>query len=477
MAAVGDDPEGAQLILAGAGSGKTTVLARRIAYLSDPAFAGRGILALTFTKDAALEMGTRLRDSGALAQGLSQPWIGTFHAFAFSIIRTECAGVPNWRRLGFSACPALLDAADRAEWIKTNAGSSADTAEAWLARPFEEPSANPENPVAPETESERSRLRAAYRLHLETIGALAFDDMVGLALRLWHDHPETLADCRARYPRILVDEFQDTSRDQLELVAMLGGATPSLFLVGDDDQAIYGFRGADPRNLAAALAAFPGMTIRKLETNYRSSAPIVAYANSVFHGKPAALRKTLRAGAERGSAPVRTVVHREGAGQARWMIAEMERLRREEGLQWGDMAVLFRLNVLAPYYRDLLRRMAGERAASEVKLVTVHASKGLEYPAVFFTGLEDGILPYRRRGAVLPPERMEEERRIFYVGVTRAQRFLYLCACRRRILRGKPVAADPSPFLFRGPVLPGASLRGAGGALAGAWRAFRAVRK
>jgi superfamily I DNA/RNA helicase len=198
------------------------------------------------------------------------------------------------------------------------------------------------------------------------------------------------------------------------------------------------------------MAAFPGMRILKLETNYRSSAPIVAYANAVFRDKPEALRKRLEAGSPGGTVPVRKVVHRDGAEQAAWMIAEMRRLREREGLAWEDMAVLFRLNVLETYYRSMLARLGGEEAAQGVVLATVHAAKGLEYPAVFFAGLEDGILPYHRGKEPPPPERLAEERRIFYVGVTRAQRFLYLCSCRRRFLRGKVVEAEASPFLRAG---------------------------
>jgi superfamily I DNA/RNA helicase len=189
------------------------------------------------------------------------------------------------------------------------------------------------------------------------------------------------------------------------------------------------------------------MRILKLETNYRSSAPIVAYANAVFRDKPEALRKRLEAGSRRGEAPVRTVIHRDGAAQAVWMMAEMRRLREKEGLAWEDMAILFRLNVLEPYYRSMLARLGGEEAARGVVLATVHAAKGLEYPVVFFAGLEDGILPYHRGKGPPSPERLAEERRIFYVGVTRAQRFLYLCSCRRRFLRGKAVEAEASPFL------------------------------
>jgi DNA helicase-2/ATP-dependent DNA helicase PcrA len=460
QAAVAADPDGALLILAGAGSGKTTVLTRRAAYLCDPGFGGEGVLALTFTKDSALEMETRLRAAGAWNPAGTPPWIGTFHAFAFALIRT--AG--HWERLGFSASPRLPENDEVAPWIgkaleADRASGRAPAAvpsalAAWLADVFAE-EADGEGP--------RAEWRARFRAHLLSRGLLGFGDMVTLALRLLRAHPGVLAECRARWPRILVDEFQDTSRDQLELVRLLAGDRARLFLVGDDDQAIYGFRGADPGNLRAALELFPGLRILKLETNYRSSEPIVAYANTVFRGKPAALRKRLRAGSARGRAPVRTLIHADGSEQARWMIDEMGRLRKEEGLAWADMAILFRINALEPYYRTALERLAGPEAAREVTLATVHGAKGLEYPAVFFVGLEDGILPHRRGDAPLPKERLDEERRIFYVGVTRAQRFLYLCACRRRVLRGKPVEARPSPFLARGfSAWPGAMTRALG---------------
>jgi DNA helicase II / ATP-dependent DNA helicase PcrA len=450
-AAVGYSSPGAVLVLAGAGSGKTTVLTRRIAHLSEK-ISDSGILALTFTKDAALEMETRLRELLGEVAAVSFPTIGTFHAFAFALVRDNCAGVPNWSRLGFATPPGLTDPAQVSAWLaneKKALGLAAPLGQLqeWIGKPFAE---NPAPGTEEATGTARSELRHRFRRHLLDSGAIGFDDMVDLAIRLLKENPRVHQAVRARYRHILVDEFQDTSRDQLELIKLLAGDPPSLFLVGDDDQAIYGFRGAEPGNINAALAHFPGMEIIKLETNYRSSAAIVAYANAVFQDKPEALRKRLQAGSPRGTAPVRVISHGNGADQAAWMIGEMQRLREKEGLDWAEMAVLFRLNVLEPYYRSMLARLAGEAAAREVVLCTVHAAKGLEYPAVFFAGLEDGILPYRRGKEILAPERLAEERRIFYVGVTRAQRFLYLCSCRRRILRGKTVEAEASPFLKSG---------------------------
>lgn len=468
-----DHRNGAVLVLAGAGSGKTTVLTRRIARLcrqqrekSTKAEGPRGILALTFTKDAALEMEGRLRtllDSDAPLSPFPPippfPQIGTFHAFAYRMIRAEGNGMANWKRLGFEQSPMLMDSAARHTWLSgmrrtMDIKTSVQVLEGWLDNPFTENpvSINADQPMTDEENSQvRNEIRNRFRSHLLKSGFIGFEDMVALALRLFQDFPQVLADFQARTSHLLVDEFQDTSRDQLELVRVLMGKSRNLFLVGDDDQAIYGFRGADPGNIRAALDSFPGMQIIKLETNYRSTPAIVKYANSVFWSKAHSLRKRLVAGGKvaggRRPAPVRKIIHSSGADQARWLGDEILRLHRKEGLAWSDIAILYRLNVLESYYRSLLERLVGSDAAAEVVLSTVHGAKGLEYQAVFFVGLEDGILPYRRRGESMPPDRLAEEQRIFYVGVTRARRFLYLCATRHRILRGKAISADISPFL------------------------------
>lgn len=468
------ESNGPALVLAGAGSGKTTVLARRIARQTLLDGKGEGILALTFTKEAAGEMETRVRGllenaaaaqaasaQAAAAQGVGMPCFGTFHAFAFGLLRAETHGRPNWKRLGFSRCPTLLDPSAQSAWLSAvrqelGVEAPADSLAWMLARPFEEPSQTHLDPDPGKGGEARLavELRRRFREHLLESGSLAFDDMVALGIRLLREHPEALAEVRTRIRRILVDEFQDTSPDQLELIRLILGGRPSLFLVGDDDQAIYGFRGADPGNIGRALELFPGMRILKLETNYRSTPPIVAYANAVFKGKPAHLRKTLRAGRPlpEGAAPepVKVRVHGSGVEQGGWMVAEMRRLIREKGMSWEDMALLFRINSLEPYYRSLIRTLAGPDAAGRITFATVHASKGLQYPAVFLVGLEDGVLPYRRKGEAADEGRMAEELRIFYVGVTRAERFLYLCACRRRMLRGRIRELEASPFLGLG---------------------------
>lgn len=449
------------LVLAGAGSGKTTVLARRIARQALLDGGGGAILALTFTKEAAEEMEARVRGLLAAASRsgppLSLPVFGTFHAFSLSLLRAESHGVPNWKRLGFARSPSLLESGAAAAWlagIRREAPDAPAPSERLLAQPFAEEEAAEAGGAAGTAEHAMLNVRARWRDHLLSSGRLAFDDMVPLAIRLLRGHPHALSEVRRRIRRVLVDEFQDTSPDQLELVRLVLGGRPSLFLVGDDDQAIYAFRGADPGNIDKARELFPPLRILKLETNYRSTAPIVEYANAVFQGKPPHLRKRLRAGRAQPAgdrpSPVRTLIHAGVAEQGAWMAGEMKRLAAEEGLAWEGMAVLFRLNVLEPYYRSLVRTMVGPEAEGRMVFATVHASKGLQYPAVFLVGLEDGVLPYRRRGEKADPARLAEERRIFYVGVTRAERYLYLCACRGRMLRGRMGRLEPSPFLRTG---------------------------
>ena len=405
IAAVEFDHEtGSVLVLAGAGSGKTTVLARRIARVfaksiedHRPNEKSAGILALTFTKDAALEMELRVQTLlGVNANWQSSLRFGTFHAFSYGLIRGWFNGIPNWKRLGFSKAPIL------------------------------------ENSEAKER--------------------ITFDNMVPLAVQLLTNFPDVLADLQTRTEYILVDEFQDTSREQLDLIKLVMGDRRTLFLVGDDDQSIYGFRGANPGNIHKAIESFPGLHILKLETNYRSTPEIVRFANSVIHGKPRALRKRLVSGVQampgKRFAPVCKIGHDQGGDQVVWLASEIVRLHEQEGIAYCDIAILFRLNVLHSYYRSMLEKRIGTEAAHEVVLNTVHGSKGLEYLAVFFVGLEDGILPYHRGDEKLSSERLAEERRIFYVGVTRAKRFLYLCYTRKRILRGKTVMAKKSEFLL-----------------------------
>jgi len=462
-----DQAKGPLLVLAGAGAGKTTVLTRRIAWLChkmeseikknqdqfethmDPA----RILALTFTKEAALEMESRLKNFGGAS---AIPWIGTFHAFAFSILREFVLGSSNWHRLGFSKSLTLLNEAARKEWLVQCRRNffpewSLDQLQHFLSGPFEKDENQFQKRGDTQIESILD-LRRKYRVYLLESGQIGFDDMVTLVLRLFTEHKAVLAEYQRRFGFVLVDEFQDTSHDQFEFLRLLMGENQNLFLVGDDDQAIYGFRGADLTNMDKAFEAFPTMNLLKLETNYRSSKPIVKYANEVFRNKPVRFRKQLVAGNKKitEANPVQKIIHANGIDQGKWLIQELVSLTQKHGMAWTEIALLFRIRALEKYYRSLIQNYFGSEVMQKVVFTTVHGAKGLEFPVVFFMGLEDGILPYHRPSEILPPEKMAEERRIFYVGVTRAQRFLYLCALKKRVLHGRELEAKPSPFLRRG---------------------------
>lgn len=451
--AVSQDPRaGASLlVLAGAGSGKTTVLTRRLAYLVGSGVPSSHILALTFTRDAAFEMkerAARLLVSAGLPPAL--PAITTFHGFALQVLRSGARGacLPPHRLAGFAKPPELLPEGLRGEWARREAErlrwrAPEEALKEALQGAFAEGVEVPRSEADP-----AAKFRAAYRRHLLENDRLAFEDMVPLLLHLLKTEPPLLSELRREKTFFLVDEFQDTSPDQLELLRLLAADRP-VFLVGDDDQAIYGFRGADPGVMEKALSLFPGLEVLKLTVNYRSTENIVRQANGIVKGKKGPLRKSLLPAYDRKD-PLflrnARIVRRESAEdrlESLWMAREMKRLHREAGLDFAEMAVLFRLHALEEAYAATLRRELGE-AASRIAFKTIHAAKGLEYGAVFLVGLEDGILPYRRSGTRADPA---EERRLFYVGVTRARFFLYLCHCRRRSLLGKAREYEPSPFL------------------------------
>lgn len=466
-----DHANGPLLVLAGAGAGKTTVLTKRIAWLchkieqdikknqhefeihSKPA----RILALTFTKDAALEMESRLKN---LINISSVPWIGTFHGFAFSILREFTLGQSNWQRLGFSKAPVLLDEASRKEWLIQCRRNffpewSLDQLQHFLSGPFEKSGEKNENQIQKWGATQREsivNLRKRYREYLINSGQIGFEDMVTLVLRLFTEHREVLGEYQGRFAFVLVDEFQDTSNDQFEFLRILMGENQNLFLVGDDDQAIYGFRGADVTNLEKAFEAFPTLKLLKLETNYRSSKAIVKYANEVFRNKPVRFRKQLVVGNKKikDTFPVQKIIHDNGIDQCNWLVQEIQTLTQVHAVVATEIAILFRIHALDKYYRSVIKNYFGEEVMQKVIFSTVHGAKGLEFPVVFFMGLEDGILPYHRPTEILPKEKNAEERRIFYVGVTRAERFLYLCAVKKRVLHGRVIEAKPSPFLQQG---------------------------
>ena len=612
---------GPLLVLAGAGSGKTRVLTTRIAVLiEEHGVRAEKIFAVTFTNKAAGEM--KLRVATLLARDPAGLWIGTFHSLSARMLRRDA------ERLGFSRQFTIFDEDDRLALIR---------------RLLEErnfpPKLFPPRAVQAIISSAKNRMLGAEQLAAqagfdrltqiaaELMGPLAaalrrqnamdFDDLMLHPLTLFAEHPDRLAWWRERFGFILVDEFQDTNRAQYELVRALGGHG-NIFAVGDDDQSIYGWRGAEVKNMRQFQADFPVARVVRLEENYRSTEVILDAANAAIARNAGRLGKTLRT-RRSGGESVTVVAAADERDEAEWIARELA--RRSAAGEWPleAMAVLYRTNAqsraleeacrragvayrvvgaisfyerrevkdliaylrlvanplddeaflravgvprrgigdaslevflgaaagwgkplletariadritgLRPNVRESLQRfaalvdglrvrsaaaapavildellqaidyeatllaegpegverwenvrelLAGAAAWSEivseddgttplerflaeaalvspadtaegtegVTLMTLHTAKGLEWPVVVLSGLEDGLFPLGR--AIESQEGLEEERRLFYVGLTRAKDKLYLCWGRARRRGGELRPAMASRFL------------------------------
>ncbi|MFC1584942.1 ATP-dependent helicase [Fibrobacterota bacterium] len=460
---------GPLFVLAGAGSGKTFVLTNRIVYLIQSGVKPVNLVALTFTEAAAAEMSERaavkLKELGF--HGVECPKACTFHSLGLRLIKDKVSDNPNWARLGFKRLPRVLDASEREHFIREIKRTYA------LPGSLDQISQLVESPFFPSRNSDelqgkkllvseksgpevlKKKLRTRFRTFLLEQNALTFGDMVYLAIKLLKENPEVLKYYQDMCQYVLVDEYQDTSPDQLELVRLLAAPQQNLFCVGDDDQAIYGFRGADPDCINRLFDDFPGLSVIKLEINYRSTSSILSYANTIFKTKPRELRKKLVPGKTsdrtifRHNYPVVHKICHTSLAEGKWITSEMQRLRESEGLDWKDFAILYRLNRQAAYYQSFLKHAFGEEAVSSIRFQTIHGSKGLQYPVVFLVGLENGTFPHKHRGRELDERRFEEEKRLFYVGVTRAESLLYLSSCRKRMTGGKMRKFEISPFLLQ----------------------------
>ncbi len=606
---------GPLLVSAGAGSGKTRVLTHRIAHLiADRDVSPFAILAITFTNKAAEEMRSRVVDLvGPLANRM---WVRTFHSACAQILRREA------ERLGYPAGFSIYDQADSVRltrYVMVDLGL--DTRRSTPQAAHGRISAAKSDLIGPESYlaagmgpdpilRRTAEVYAEYQRRLQRAGAMDFDDLLTLVVRLFREHPDVLATYQDRFQHVLVDEYQDTNRAQNEIVLMLGARHHNVFVVGDADQSIYRFRGATMRNILDFESAFEDTTVILLEQNYRSTQNVLDAANAVIANNADRHPKRLWSEAERGG---RIVWYRaeDEKDEARWVVREIRRLAAD-GHALSDFAVMYRINAQSgvletalnaedlPYVviggtafydrrevRDALaylravvnpadevslkrvlnvpRRGVGDRSverlgewaastglpfsealrrpgeagvsgaaragierftalldetarrlaegpegvlnhlltrsgylealyedaeqgdieaegrlenlaellglageheqvgvfleetalvsptddldldASKVVLLTAHAAKGLEFPVVFLTGLEEGMFP--REQARDDPEQMAEERRLAYVGITRARERLYLSDAERRTMWGAAQYNRPSRFL------------------------------
>ncbi len=460
------------LVLAGAGCGKTTVLTRRIAFLAGEFCPAGAVLALTFTRAAAREMAERVAAFSKGNAGSAPPLITTFHAFCLRLLLWKSKGVPLYTRLGYAKRPRLVSEKNRLRMI---AEASTREERLLLCADVLELSAvlarravfNAGTPGPPDIEAVVLDIERKYGRAKKKAGLWDFADFIAGALELMDNHVQAVSGFLSRFRAVLVDEFQDTNPAQIRLLEKIIVPAMPLFAVGDDDQAIYGFQGADRTAVLEFGARFPGASILKLQTNYRSTPAILSAANRIFRSKPKAFRKVLVAGRSgAGSAPqrraVKNIVFESEEDMVSWLAACVERLAGENGVAPSGVAVLFRLNqTLDRVDSMLLARLPSRERRPQ--LLTVHKSKGREFEAVFLCDLEEGVFPKKQvHGATVSwRERMAdllgitnddhgemgEEKRLFYVGVTRAKRFLWLVSVRNKELYGRTRRLEPSRFL------------------------------
>ena len=519
------------LVVAGPGSGKTRTLTRRIAHLvsnhaADPA----RCLAITFTRRAAGEMRDRLR--ALLPDAWERVALHTFHSLGLSIVTAHhsAAGLQRGFRVASEVerIRLLRDALGISERRARGRLSAISRARRTAASPLEE---------VPREVME------AYEGAMEARNLCDFDDLVARAADALESDPGIREQYRRRYRWVSIDEYQDVDEQQVRLVKQLVPPEGNLCAIGDPDQAIYGFRGADVRFFSEFRRDFPGTRVVRLTRNYRSDRNIVALSAQVIG----------RSGSRPGSVPVAgdvpdlVTLHEAPTerAEAEFIVQSLEQALgghsffsidsgRSTGadgpaLSFSDFAVLYRTGAQVPALVEALRRSGmpfqhrshrlllehpgvvaaidalrespgrgpvGERLeavcladgrrdpqmleacellrpvavacgdnlerflsdlalgteadtwdarADRISLLTLHAAKGLEFPVVFIAGCENGVLPLTWGKA--DRSALAEERRLFYVGVTRARTKLYLCRARKRLWRGKVRELPPSPYL------------------------------
>jgi len=349
---------GPMLVLAGAGSGKTRVLTVRLARLIDEhGVDPRHILAVTFTNKAAGEMKARVAQLlGAEPGGL---WIGTFHAVCARLLRREAPS------LGFSRAFTIYDEDDVEALVRRLVDDLGLPPKLYGARGVRHEISRAKNAMlAPEAYAAEAadpyhanvaRVYAAMGAALRRANAMDFDDLLLHPLTLFAEQPGILAGYRERFRFLLVDEYQDTNRAQYLLLRALAGEGGNVFVVGDDDQSIYGWRGADLRNILEFQRDYPGARLVRLEQNYRSTSAILDAANSVIALNRGRLGKTLFTRRE-GGEPLTVVCAADERDEAEWLVREfVDRARRGEHA-FDEIAVLMRTNAQTRAFEDELRR-------------------------------------------------------------------------------------------------------------------------
>ena len=420
--------DGPMLVLAGPGSGKTHLLVERIRMMIEDRGIDPGCISvITFSKKAALQMQARFEKQ----VGSYPVTFGTFHAVFYNILKDFDPDIGRLiteeeqkEFIRASLAPSAAREADDDEIIRlagmvsayrNSAGSYSDRAASSLQHD-------------PEAGAKIAALSSRYESMCRKKGVIDFDDMILLCNRALYEHEMFLRRWQEKYRYILVDEFQDINEGQYDTLRLLAGDRMNVFAVGDDDQSIYAFRGARPELMKKFIRQYRGCAQVTLTMNYRCCRKVIGAADTLIRHNSDRLQRPMQENLPEKSGGYVEVICAESAPvQAMYVCDRIEELIEEKGYSLRDFAVLYRSDHCA----KIFGRTAKERGlysekdeSGSIRMMTAHASKGLEFSCVFIIGLQEGLFPH-----YLDMEGdCEEERRLMYVAMTRARERLFLCA-------------------------------------------------
>ena len=354
--------DGPLLILAGAGTGKTRVITSRVAYMISRGIRPRNILAVTFTNKAAREMKDRVKKLvpkrrlvGEDGQA-EKPTICTFHSLCVRILRLHIT------KLGYKKNFVIYDGSEQLGVVRrilsqVSLGSKKPDPHAVLSLISRWRNTDSDELIAEDQDlaALAKHLVSTYQQTLKASNAVDFDDLILLVLRLFDEFPEALDECRERYRYIMVDEYQDTNNSQFRLVHSLAKVHQNFCVVGDDDQSIYGWRGAEVANLLNLEKHFPTVQVVKLEQNYRSTNTILEAANAVIKNNVQRREKKLWSDKGAGE-PIMLWEFRDDEEEAQSLVEEINFNRSIKKIKWRDQAILFRTNQQSRPLETALRK-------------------------------------------------------------------------------------------------------------------------
>ena len=353
--------DGPLLILAGAGSGKTRVITFRAAYLIHSGVPASSVLAVTFTNKAAREMKERVSKI-LKGQSTDSPLVSTFHSLCLHILRKEI------ERLGYRKDFTIYDTSDQLSLLRNMLTDVKFYDKTFKVENLLERISRSKNDFQSKKKTHPRQkdahedidvltdvLYPKYLEALKGLNALDFDDLLLLTLRLFREHPDVLEKYRQRFRYLMIDEYQDTNRIQYDFIKLLAGERQNLCVVGDDDQSIYGWRGASQSNMRDFGKDYPGAVIVKLEQNYRSSGNILLAANGVIKNNKRRMEKALWT--EKGEGPAVNVFKAiDGDDEAKWVAGRIVQLQYEKKLSYEDFAIIYRANLFSRQFEEALRR-------------------------------------------------------------------------------------------------------------------------